>query len=59
MIDAQPAIAWPAVPQVTPVGVHRRVGMQRPDRIAPAPPQKLSKPLAGFGLNERIFVVCR
>jgi len=33
--------------------------MQRPDRIAPAPPQKLSKPLAGFGLNERIFVVCR
>src|SRR6516225_60539 len=39
MIDAQSGVAWPAVPQIAPIGVERRVGMQRTEGIAPALPE--------------------
>src|SRR5260221_6039913 len=36
MIDAEPRVALPPVPQIIPECVHRRIRMQRPDRIDPA-----------------------
>ena len=36
VIEAKSRIALPTVPHVIPEGVHRRIGMPRPDRIEPS-----------------------
>ena len=61
MVDAQPAIARPAVSQVAPIRVHRRVGMQRADGVAPALLENARKTRAAFRLKQRILGIglCR
>ena len=57
MIDAQAGVARPAVPQIAPIGVDRRVGMQRANGVAPALIEKLREAGAGFRLEQRILIV--
>ena len=57
MIDAQAGVARPAVAQVAPVSVHRRVGMQRADGVAPALTEQARETRAAFRLQQRVLVV--
>ena len=57
MIEAEPCVARPAIPQVIPEGVHRLVGMQRADGIDPALVEKPPEQRARLGLNQRVLRV--
>ena len=57
MIDAQPGVPRPTVSHVIPERVHRRVRVQRPDRIGPALVEKALKQRAALRLEERILGV--
>ena len=57
MIDAQPRVARPAIPQVTPVGISRLVRMQIANRIAPAVAEQTGKARSALRLQQRVLVV--
>ena len=57
MIEAKPSVARPAIPQVVPEGVHRLIGMERPDRVDPALLDKPPEQRAGFWLDQCVLRV--
>src|SRR6516164_1879747 len=55
MIDAKPSVPRPSVSHVVPERVHRRVRVQRPDRVNPALVQNAPKKRAAFRLKQSVF----
>ena len=51
VVDAQPCIPRPSVSHVVPERIHRRVGMQGPDRVDPALIENALKQRAAFRLK--------
>ena len=57
MIEPKPGISLPTISRVIPERVHRRIGMQRSNRVNPAVFQKAAEQGARLRLHERIVLV--